>query len=641
MHSYPNMNGADKMMHHPYLTVLARVMEEAGADLRVILTVRSPQACHWSTVRRHHGEEVGVHASYMFQARGLHDNLAYLDGDMRSLDPAFVLQTHLSDVTRDPFRYARDIAAHVGVEEDAIQTSLLQLSHSFAVQPDNAWQSALSATQLVAMRDSFDSSPLLSIFKHRYDSLKADHWLDKPHLCRAPHTLKRYPRHKGRNGRWANNGRGVTVVSIEGSGDWMLRWLVEQLTGYVTGSVHGEATASSKSDNVPKAITARIGRWSEEGEVLLASDRRCAFECPSSAEPEPGSSTRVDHPPVSEYQPLQWAQRLAPKYQFERDKLQAIENDRKDRERLKMIEIMEGPDAPAKYPLPPQARKPKSLDSAEPPIASATAAQQQHSDGGIPDVTVEYAGDDTNNLIVLYRHPIDALINLVSLTLSNHELYSEQARTTLNPIWARWWKNQLTRQAASLLTSLMQPFGRQYAHFLRSFPYQHIQPSNGQRILYVRYEDLFLHTDTTIDQLLTFLHLTVSPAIRGCVMDRMRAMAAGAKVSVCEKGCGVASDGLEDSELDAVARGHARGLRPVSGLVEESTAVYPFKWLDLIQEEVWTDFVFALLHGEDGSMQQRLTALSYWQQLQTAEQYVQSDPTWTYARFGKESGSQR
>ena len=643
MHSYPNMFGADKMMHHPYLAVLAGVMEEAGADLRVLTTVRSPQACHWSAVRRHHGEEVGVQAAYMFQARGLHDNLAYLDGDMRGLDPSFVLQMHLSDVTRDPFRYASDIAAHVGVDQHAVQTSLLQLSHSFAVQPDNAWQSALSSPQLVAMRDNFDSSPLLSIFKHRYDSLKADNWLDKPHVCRAPHTLKRFPRHRGRNGSWAPNDRGVTVVSLEGSGDWMLRWLVEQLTGYVTGSVHGEATASSKSDNIPKVMTEGIGRWSEEGEVLLVSERKCAFECSATAEPEAGSSTQVDHPPVSEYQPVQWATRLAPKYQHERDKAQAAENDRKNRERLRMIEIMEGPDAPAKYPLPPSARAPKSIASGEQLVTILSISEQQRAaNSSVTDVVVEqYAGHDTNDLIVLYRQPVDALINLASLTLSNHALYNEPSRVTLNPIWSRWWKNAVTRQAGSLLTSLMQPFGRQYAHFLRSFPYRRIRPVNGQRVLYVRYEDVFLNTEDTIDELLDFLHVTVSPAIRTCVLDRVRAMAAGAKVSVCERGCGVASDGLEDGKLDSVARGHARGLRPVSGLVEESTPTYPFKWGDLIEEEVWTDFVAALLHGEADGMQERLTGLGYWQQLRDMEAYVQSDPTWTWKKNHKQRQQQQ
>ena len=627
MHSYPNMFGADKMMHHPYLAVLAGVMEEAGADLRVVLTVRSPQACHWSAVRRHHGEEIGVQAAYMFQARGLHDNLAYLDGDMRGLDPAFVLQMHLSDVTRDPFRYAAQIASHVGADQHAVQTSLLQLSHSFAVQPDNAWQSALSASQLVAMRDNFDSSPLLSIFKHRYDSLKADNWPDKPHVCRAPHTLKRFPRHRGRNGSWAANGRGVTVVSIEGSGDWMLRWLVEQLTGYMTGSVHGEATASSKSDNVPRVITSRVGRWSEEGEVLLVSERKCAFECSARDEAEPGSSTQLNHPPVSEYQPVQWATRLAPKYQNERDKAQEAENDRKNRERLRLIEIMEGPDAPAKYPMPPPtARQPKALPDAD--STPAAAAQS--------NASVEYAGHDTNDLIVLYRHPVDALINLASLVLSNHELYSEASRVTLNPIWSRWWKNGLTTQAKSLLTSLMQPFGRQYAHFLRSFPYQGVGTASGQRVLYLRYEDIFVKTEETIERLLDFLRVSsVSSAMRACVLERVRAIQVGAKVSVCESGCGVASDGLDDTSLDAVSRGHARGLRPVSGLVEESTATYPFKWVDLVQEEVWSDFVSALLHSGDWAMGERLAALQYRQQLQDMEEYVQSDPSWTWKKQHK------
>ena len=430
MHSYPNMFGADKSMHHPYLAALAAVMEEAGADFRVLLTVRSPEACHWSTVRRHHGEEIGAHAAYMFQARGLHDNLAFLDNDIRALDTRFVLQLHLTDVTRNPFRYAAAIAEHVGIQQRSLQTSLLQLSHSFAVQPDGAWRAAINSSQQIAVRDIFESSPLLGLFKHRYDSLKHDNWQGKDHLCRAPQTLKRFSRSvrwtarraggEGEDGEQeagaAGGGgdvqeeresdHGATLVSLEGSGDSMVRWVVEQLTGFMTGSLHGDATPGSKSDAVPSVLPASMGRWTESGALLLVSERRCAFHCPEGEEDEAGSSFQADHPAIAMYQPVQWATRMAPRNQLERDADAAAEEARKERERQAKIILMEGPDAAGKYP--PPARKPKALQPVSTPSGTGGSDEPYpvlEGLSGVPGVTVQYTGQDSNDLIVLYRSP--------------------------------------------------------------------------------------------------------------------------------------------------------------------------------------------------------------------------------------------
>ena len=641
MHSYPNMFGADKMMHHPYLPTLATIMEEAGVDFRVLLTVRAPQACHWSTVRRHHGEEVGSEAAYMFQARGLHDNLAYLDGDMRAMDPAFVLQMHLTDVTRDPFRYAVAIADHVGIERRAVQTSLLQLSHSFAVQPDGAWRSALNSSQLIAMKDAFDSAPMLSIFKHRYDALRHASWGQREHTCRAPHALKRRPRLMRRR-RSGSEGRGdpldvpsvgVTLVSLEGSGDWMLRWVVEQLTGYMTGSVHGDSTPGSKSDTVPRVLTSSMGKWTERGELLLVSQRHCAFHCPRSEEAHSGDSSRVEHPPIAVYQPVQWATRLAPKPQRERDLDKEEEVQRRDDERIHLIELIEGPGAGKQYPL---ARKLKEVAAED--DGAAVIRPWSGADGNgtrawsEEEVVARYAGDAMNDLIVLYRHPVDVAINLASLTLSNHHLHSEASRVSLNPIWSRWWKNSMTKQAQALLQLTLPPIAHQYAAFLKRFPYKTTRPAHpARRVLYVRYEDLFLHTSAVITQLLAFLRVEVTEGRRRCVEERLRTMQVGVKVSVCSAGCGVASDAMEDDRVDEVERGHGRGLRVLSGLVEEATPTYPFKWLDLIEEAAWRDTVEGLT-GDDSATAEMLAQLGYLDSTREMEEYVNGDPSETWAR---------
>ena len=637
MHSYPNMFGADKMMHHPYLPTLAAIMEEAGVDFRVLLTVRSPQACHWSTVRRHHGEEVGADASYMFQARGLHDNLAYLDGDMRALDPAFVLQMHLTDVTRDPFRYAHAIAAHVGLEPRQVQTSLLALSHSFAVQPDGAWRSALNSSQLIAMKDAFDSSPTLSTFKHRYDALRGSNWGEREHGCRPPHSLKRRPRRMRRKKVGGERveeedmpALGVTLVSLEGSGDWMLRWMVEQLTGYLTGSIHGDATPGSKSDAQPRIVTSSGGRWSERGELLLVSQRKCAFHCAWAEEGAMGESSAVDHPPIAVYEPMQWATRLAPKSQKERDADKEDEVQRRDRERRHLIDVMEGPGAGNKYPL---MRKLKGVESGESEGGGGEQRQQtgEREVGGGGDVDVGYAGDEVNDLIVLYRHPVDVAINLASLTLSNHFLHGEASRVSLNPIWSRWWKNSITKQAMALLQLTLQPIAHQYAHFLHSFPYMRTTPQHpGRRVLYLRYEDLFLHTERVIPQLLAFLRVNATEGRQRCVVERVKAMQVGVKVGVCSAGCGVATDGMEDESLDEVKRGHGRGLRVLTGLVEEATPAYPFKWLDLIEMEVWKDVVKGLTSKE--GVHETMAQLGYLDDTQRIEDYIRSDPTFTWEK---------
>ena len=633
MHSYPNMFGADKMMHHPYLPTLAAIMEEAGVDFRVLLTVRSPQACHWSTVRRHHGEEVGAEASYMFQARGLHDNLAYLDGDMRAMDPAFVLQMHLTDVTRDPFRYAAAIASHVGLERRQVQTSLLSLSHSFAVQPDGAWRSALNSSQLIAMKDAFDSTPTLSTFKHRYDALRGANWGEREHGCRPPHSLKRRPRRMRRKRVGGERveeedtpALGVTLVSLEGSGDWMLRWMVEQLTGFLTGSIHGDATPGSKSDTQPRVLTSSVGKWSERGELLVVSQRKCAFHCPWAEEGGLGQSSTIDHLPIPIYEPVQWATRLAPKSQKERDADKEEEIQRRDRERKQLIDVMEGPGAGDRYPL---VRKLKSLGVEREGRVDWGELQQRGE--GESGVQVQYAGDEVNDLIVLYRHPVDVAINLASLTLSNHFLYGEASRVSLNPIWSRWWKNSVTKQAQALLQLTLQPIAHQYAHFLHTFPYQRSNPRHpGRRILYLRYEDLFLHTERVIPQLLAFLRVNATEGRQRCVVDRVKAMLVGVKVGVCSAGCGLAVDGMEDELLDEVKRGHGRGLRVLSGLVEEATPAYPFKWLDLIEPEVWKDVVKGLTSRE--GVHETMAQLGYLEDTQRIEEYIHSDPTWTWEK---------
>ena len=83
MMSYPNFGGKDKAIHHPDLVVLARLCEEAGVDLRVLVLQRDAAAILRSTtIHRDFGTEA-------HQAAILTDNAAALVMQLKLLDRKF------------------------------------------------------------------------------------------------------------------------------------------------------------------------------------------------------------------------------------------------------------------------------------------------------------------------------------------------------------------------------------------------------------------------------------------------------------------------------------------------------------------------------------------------------------------------
>ena len=147
------------------------------------------------------------------------------------------------------------------------------------------------------------------------------------------------------------------------------------------------------------------------------------------------------------------------------------------------------------------------------------------------------------------------------------------------------------------------------------------------------------HPDSVLPELVSFLGIEVSAAARQCVAERIRAMSVGVQPSVCSPpGCGQAHDAMQDDDVDEVQLGHSRGLRTVSGLIEQATPAFPFKWLDLVTEDVWSDFVGSLMAS--GWMREMLSELGYWHDLQGVEEYILNDPTWTWWKARKETERQ-
>jgi len=96
--SYPNYAGPNKVLHNPDVTVLARLAEDAGVDLRVVVLRRGAEdILRSTTMHRHFGSEA-------HEAAVLAESAAYLAAQLRMLDPAFVECVTIDALFRDGVR---------------------------------------------------------------------------------------------------------------------------------------------------------------------------------------------------------------------------------------------------------------------------------------------------------------------------------------------------------------------------------------------------------------------------------------------------------------------------------------------------------------------------------------------------------
>jgi len=96
--SYPNYSGSDKALHNPDVTVLARLAEDAGVDLRVVVLRRGAEDILRSTTMHRH------FCSEAHEAAVLAESAAYLAAQLRMLDPAFVECVTIDALFRDGVR---------------------------------------------------------------------------------------------------------------------------------------------------------------------------------------------------------------------------------------------------------------------------------------------------------------------------------------------------------------------------------------------------------------------------------------------------------------------------------------------------------------------------------------------------------
>lgn len=83
MMSYPNYGGPNKAIRHPDVHLLARLAEEAGVDLRVVVIIRDPTSVMVSTTINRQFNKFHV------QLRMLADNQAVLLQQLREIDRRF------------------------------------------------------------------------------------------------------------------------------------------------------------------------------------------------------------------------------------------------------------------------------------------------------------------------------------------------------------------------------------------------------------------------------------------------------------------------------------------------------------------------------------------------------------------------
>ena len=329
MQSYPNWSGEDRSMHHPDLTTIARMFDDAGADLRVMVIVRSPGAAHASTIKRGHGdgikEHVGTDINYMFQSRLLHDNAAIMEADLRALDPKFKLHLQLDRLSRYPVQHAQMISRFTGLHLRSLTHSLLQVSAGFHVKPASSWHQHSNSDQIAIIREHFAHFGTLDVSdgvqyvdgnlngKHRTttqegEGIKSVLPMDAPagekdeeklavavesravasvlspptgdaldsivelRSCVSLSSLRPMLNTADRQSLPMR----VVLHSLEGSGEPWLRWLLEQTTGIATGSIDAHSLAPwPASMYVPYTLLRQLPAWSLAGQTSVQSAPTC------------------------------------------------------------------------------------------------------------------------------------------------------------------------------------------------------------------------------------------------------------------------------------------------------------------------------------------------------------------------------
>lgn len=106
MMSYPNFGGNNKAIRHPDVHLLARLAEQAGVDLRVVVIIRDPASILVSTTINRNFNPFHI------QLRVLADNQAILLQQLREIDRRFWV---CHDFDADPQVACQALGEHMGV----------------------------------------------------------------------------------------------------------------------------------------------------------------------------------------------------------------------------------------------------------------------------------------------------------------------------------------------------------------------------------------------------------------------------------------------------------------------------------------------------------------------------------------------
>ena len=85
MMSYPNFLGRTRALQNPDVPALAKLAEDAGVDLRIVLLLRHPRSVVRSGMRRGYEKSGLIHAISMYTA-----TLSLLSTHLSLLDPSFI-----------------------------------------------------------------------------------------------------------------------------------------------------------------------------------------------------------------------------------------------------------------------------------------------------------------------------------------------------------------------------------------------------------------------------------------------------------------------------------------------------------------------------------------------------------------------
>ena len=283
MMSYPNTDLAEKTTLHPQLATLARMMEELGADFRVIALARTPGSSLASAVKRDHGVSlVGKENAFHYLARVARANLAALDADIAAIDPRFTLTIATETIQTQPALVARAIARHLGLVGDELIQAAFRMKEEAIVHPSSHWMSSMNTSEVELTQDVLDISSHIPM---------SDQFAFSPGLVGGQDEVYRhvdgettgYCRRKPMGLR--HEAKDVLVVTMEGAGADYLRTVVEEVSA-VMASTH-------EVDHVlPPSTAAHLDGFTRDGltafRVLEYSiDRQLSAEFPSPSSVQP------------------------------------------------------------------------------------------------------------------------------------------------------------------------------------------------------------------------------------------------------------------------------------------------------------------------------------------------------------------